>query len=66
MSDPYADFERQDYEDAEREKLYPVCDICGDRITDDYYYEVAGMKFHLECAERHSVDSYVEAQKYGY
>lgn len=61
-SDPYEDFERQDYEDAEREKRYPVCDICGDRITDDYYYEVAGYRFHLGCAECHSTEDYVNKE----
>lgn len=64
--DPIEDFNRHDAEEAAYEKLCPICDICGERIVDDYYYEVAGMKFHLDCADRHSVDSYVEAQKYGY
>lgn len=62
----FEDFDRYDRECANDEKYYPVCDICGERITDDYYYEVAGMKFHLECADCHSVESYVEGQKYGY
>lgn len=61
--------DRYDSRDIEEErfiKMCPVCDICGERITDDYYYEVGGMIFHLDCADRHSVESYVEGQKYGY
>ena len=41
--DPIEDFNRHDAEEAAYEKLCPVCDICGERIVDDYYYEVAGM-----------------------
>lgn len=59
--DPIADYDAYDREAAEYEKKCPVCDVCGDPITDDYYYMVGGMKFHLSCAECHSVDSYVEA-----
>ena len=61
--------DRIDNRDVEEErfiKMCPVCDVCGEHITDDYYYEIGGMKFHLDCCERHSVESYVEAQKYGY
>lgn len=53
-------------EEQEFERLCPVCDVCGEPIKDDYYYEVGGMIFHLDCAERRSVDNYVEAKKYGY
>lgn len=61
--------DRYDTRDIEEErfvKMCPICDICGERITDDYFYEVGGMRFHLDCADRRSVESYVEEQKYGY
>jgi len=64
--DPIEDFNRHDAEEAEYEKLCPVCDLCGEPITDDYYYEVGGIVFHLGCADRHSVDDYMEGQRYGY
>lgn len=62
MTDPYEDFCRHDWEEAEREKRYPVCDICGERITDEFYYEVFGYRFHLGCAEFHSTESYVNKE----
>ena len=65
--DPIEDFNRYDAQGAAFENLCPVCDICGERIVDDYYYQIGNMIFHLDCAERKSVDSYVEeeAQRYG-
>lgn len=62
-SDPIEDFNRQDAEEAEYEKLCPVCDLCGEPITDDYYYMVSGIVFHLGCAVRHSVDDYIEQER---
>lgn len=62
-ADPIADFNRYDGECAADESLCPVCDICGEPITDDYYYEVGGIVFHLGCAERHSVESYMEEER---
>lgn len=61
--DPIEDFNMHDAEEAEYEKLCPVCDVCGERITDDYYYKVGGIVFHLDCAERHSVESYMEEER---
>lgn len=58
MADPLEDFDRYDRECAKEEARYPVCDICGDRILDEFYYMVGGIKFHLACAECHSTDSY--------
>lgn len=62
-ADPIADYECFERECEDDESLCPVCDVCGQRITDDYYYEVGGMIFHLDCAERHSVESYREEEK---
>ena len=41
------------------------CDICGEKITDEYFYQVCGITFHLECADCKSVDAYVEEKRYG-
>ena len=57
--DPIADFDRKDAEDYAYEQKCPVCDICGEHITDDYYYTIGGITFHLDCADRHSVENYV-------
>lgn len=65
-SDPLEDLYRHEDEIAEYEALCPVCDICGEHITDDYYYKIGDTVFHLECAECHSVECYVESKKYGY
>lgn len=65
-ADPFYDLARYEDECEDFESKCPVCDICGEPITDDYYYEVAGIKFHLDCADRRSVDSYVESQRNGY
>lgn len=65
-SNPIADFNRYDAECAKWESMTPVCDICGEHITDDYYYKIGDITFHLDCAERYSVDSFVETKAYGY
>lgn len=62
-NDPLADFDVYDRECAETEKLLPICDICGERITDDYYLQIGDMILHESCAERHSVDSYIENRR---
>ena len=37
--------ERED----EYEKLCPVCDICGEHITDETYLDIDGRFMHLSC-----------------
>ena len=59
MADPITDFNKYDDECAAYEDKCPVCDICGERILDEYYYKVGDITFHLDCAEKRSVDSYV-------
>lgn len=65
-NDPVMDAERYSAEADDYINNCPVCDICGKPITDEYYYEVGGIIFHLDCAEFHSVDEYVEEKKGGY
>jgi hypothetical protein len=66
-ADPFYDLDRDETECEENEKFFPVCDVCGETITDDYYYELGEYKFHLDCAWklRKSVDDYVEDKKNG-
>lgn len=56
---PIADFYIREDELAEYESKCPVCDICGEPILDEYYYQIGDIVFHLDCAERKSVDSFV-------
>ena len=42
---------------------YPVCDMCGKRITDDYYYEIGGDILCEDCMiseHRRDTDDYIE------
>ena len=68
--DPIADADRYDREAADEEKFYPHCSLCGAVITSDYYHHVYihGLDYILcdDCLEEESVDSYYNAQKYGY
>lgn len=40
MYDPIDDFYRRDLERMDYEEKCPVCDGCGDRITDETFYQV--------------------------
>lgn len=53
--------------DAYEEKC-PECEECLNHITaDDYYYEIYGTILCERCLKkyRHSVESYLEAKRYG-
>lgn len=69
-NDPLDDFARHDREEADEEKFFPHCSLCGAVITGDYYHHVyiRGLDYILcdDCLEEESVDSYYNAQKYGY
>lgn len=50
--DPVADAESyQNYLDDEEKKL-PVCDRCGERITEDHYYQIEGDIWCPDCVDR--------------
>jgi formylmethanofuran dehydrogenase subunit E len=51
FGDPLDDFNRRDAEYAEWLKTLPKCDICGEPIQDEYYYEINGDKICPECLE---------------
>lgn len=47
-------------------KYLPVCDDCGQTITDETYFEVGDAIFCPECMDsyRKSTDDYVEQRRY--
>ena len=59
-NDLHADYER--YQDH-RLRKHPKCDHCGERITDDYFYNIDGTYFHEECLKeeyRKETEDYME------
>lgn len=45
----------QHCEQQERElQRYPICDSCGERITDEHLIEVNGDLFHEDCFMEHN------------
>lgn len=48
----------------ERElRKYPKCAECGERITDEYLFDIEGVLYHEKCANdnfRKDVEDYVE------
>ena len=51
--DPVADFDRYDAEQEKRLAELPECDYCGEKITDDYYYNINGDVICEECLKKH-------------
>lgn len=35
----------------EKIRKYPKCDLCGQYITDDQFYDIDGNYFHKECLD---------------
>ena len=69
-NDPLADFSRWDREEMENEKLFPVCDCCGCRITDETYFSIRYMRKNItvchDCIEENQTEDYVEEKKNEY
>ena len=64
MGDPHDDFDRLDRMQAEAEARLPVCEDCGKRINEDYYFDVGGKILCEDCMNerfRRSTDDFVEA-----
>ena len=38
--DPLADFDRWDAEQAREFERLPICENCGERVTDDHFYMI--------------------------
>ena len=51
--DPLEDFEKLDREQAKQLDELPKCDICGEPIQDEYYYEIGGDLVCRECLDNH-------------
>lgn len=44
--------------DQERRlRKYPKCDCCGERITDDRFYNIEGTYICINCIDDYSVDT---------
>lgn len=58
--DPVADYERYDAELEQERELLPECSGCGEKIEDDFCYEINDEIICEECLERnfrkHTVD----------
>lgn len=50
--DPLRDFDRYDAECEEALQRLPVCECCGDKITDDEYYDVYGEIYCWKCLKK--------------
>lgn len=62
-ADPLADFDRQDAEEYASEQLCPICDACGDRITDDYFLRIGEYCYHEGCVEHVELDFYLDEKR---
>lgn len=49
-------------EDDERryEEKCPVCCVCGEHITDEYFFQIGGEYFHEGCVDRVHTETWVE------
>lgn len=61
--DPVSDFDNYDAECEEELERLPMCEACGERIQDDYLYDIDGYILCEECMNdiyRHSTENYME------
>lgn len=65
--DPLDDAARYDAECIENEKKYPVCDCCGDRITDETFVETVYrgkiLRLHESCTYSQYTDDYIRERE---
>lgn len=47
--DPLADFDRWDAEQCKQEEQLPECSECGNKICEDFCYEIEGEPICDEC-----------------
>lgn len=64
--DPLAGMYWHDDDTDDYERFCPVCEICGERITDDIFRRIGSDCYHDGCIETVQTDSYVEGVRYGY
>lgn len=63
IPDNYDLWEAQDIEQARREARLPVCDKCGKRIQDDFYWEIDGEILCERCMNdqyRYYTEDYID------
>ena len=49
--DPIRDYARYDYEQAEKEKKFPICSLCGERIYEEKAVKLDGEFICDDCIE---------------
>jgi formylmethanofuran dehydrogenase subunit E len=60
--DPIADFDRYDTEQCRQEEKLPECSECGEKVHDDYFYEINDEVICSDCLDnnhRKWVEDYV-------
>lgn len=62
----YDEYDRREYDAEEYERCCPVCEICGEHITDDIFRRIGSDCYHDSCIETVQTDLYVEGVRYGY
>jgi len=56
--DPTRDFERYDAWQAEELKKRPVCEHCGEPITDDHYYNLFDCRVCPDCLKEYCNENF--------
>lgn len=51
--DPVRDAANYEAERERKMQELPICDCCGDHITDDSYHEIRGLNICDRCLEDH-------------
>lgn len=66
-SDPVADWNRHCEEVENELKFCPVCDYCGEVITDEQFYDFGGEIICEDCMDKYKewTEDYVERQREG-
>lgn len=49
--DPIADFEAFDWQQQKELERLPCCEICSDKIQDNFAFHVNGFWYHRDCFE---------------
>lgn len=49
--DPIGDYDRYDAEIESNLEKRPTCDICGDHIQEEFYFNILGYKICEECMD---------------
>ena len=61
--DPLRDYERWDAEREAELEMLPICAECGERVTDDHFYEINGEVICPDCLRayyRKEIEDYID------